>query len=176
MWLAWWLSGKESTCNAGDTGDSGSIPGSGRAPLQYSCLENPMDRGSWRVTVHRVSKSWPWLKQLSTCVHMETARYFWGASYSRSFLWDAFSQPPSLDEFTASPLKVHDSYKHGGRPGSSGTIAHSVQRWWFRMTAPGTESCVGQNQTQRSSPVYLWGDCSYAFQKHPRDVHILNPE
>ena len=46
--------GKESTCNAGD---ASSIPGSGRSPgvgngypLQYSCLENPMDRGAWRVT------------------------------------------------------------------------------------------------------------------------------
>ena len=50
--------GKESACNAGDTGDVGSIPGSGRSPeegngnlLQYSCLENPMDRGAWRATV-----------------------------------------------------------------------------------------------------------------------------
>ena len=62
--------GKESACNAGDTGDVGSIPGSGRSPeegngnlLQYSCLENPMDRGAWRATVYRVAKSW---KKLST--------------------------------------------------------------------------------------------------------------
>ena len=55
--------GKESTCNAGDTGDAGSIPGSGRSPgewngypLQYSCLENPMDRGVWQATVHGVTK------------------------------------------------------------------------------------------------------------------------
>ena len=45
-------------------GDTGSVPGSGRSPggghgnpLQYSCLENPMDRGAWGVTVHRVTKS-----------------------------------------------------------------------------------------------------------------------
>ena len=51
--------------NAGDTGDAGSIPGSGRSPgggngdpLQYACLKNPMDRGAWRATVHRVTKSW----------------------------------------------------------------------------------------------------------------------
>ena len=55
------LSGKESACNAGDPG---SIPGSGRStgegngnPLQCSCLENPMDRGAWQVTVHRVAES-----------------------------------------------------------------------------------------------------------------------
>ena len=53
MGLPWWLSGKESACNAGDAGDVGSIPGWGRAlkggngnSLQYSCLENPMDRGA----------------------------------------------------------------------------------------------------------------------------------
>ena len=56
-----WLSGKESACSAGDLG---SIPGSGRCPgdgngnpLQYSCLENPMDRGAWQATVHGVAKS-----------------------------------------------------------------------------------------------------------------------
>ena len=52
--------GKEFTCNAGDTG---SVPGLGRSlgggngnPLQYSCLENPMDRGAWWATVHGVAK------------------------------------------------------------------------------------------------------------------------
>ena len=57
--------GKESTCNAGDTGDAGSIPGSGRFPggrkgnpLQYSCLKSPMDRGAWRSIVRRVAKKW----------------------------------------------------------------------------------------------------------------------
>ena len=52
--------GKESTCNAGDPG---SIPGLGRFPgegndnpLQYSCLENPMDRGAWWSTVHGVTR------------------------------------------------------------------------------------------------------------------------
>ena len=56
------LDGKESACNAGDTG---LIPGSGRSPgggngnpLQYSCLGNPMNRGAWRPTVHGVAKSW----------------------------------------------------------------------------------------------------------------------
>ena len=59
-----WLSGKESTCNARATGDTGSIPGSGRSPggrhgnpLQYSCLEKPMDRGAWQATVHEVKKT-----------------------------------------------------------------------------------------------------------------------
>ena len=67
--LPWWLSGKEPTCNAGDPG---SIPGWGRSPggghgnpLQYSFLENPMDRGPWRAAVHRVAEL-ERLKQLSS--------------------------------------------------------------------------------------------------------------
>ena len=54
--------GKESTCNAGDTG---LIPGSGRSPgeeygnpLQYSCLGNPMATGAWHATVQRATESW----------------------------------------------------------------------------------------------------------------------
>ena len=45
----------------------GKSPGEGHGnPLQCSCLENPVDRGAWWVTVHRVAKSWPQLQQLST--------------------------------------------------------------------------------------------------------------
>ena len=61
-----------SPANAGDIRDTNLIPGLGRSPggrhghpLQYSCLENPMDRGAWRATVHGVTKSQTWLKQLS---------------------------------------------------------------------------------------------------------------
>ena len=53
---------KESACNAGDLG---SVPESGRSPaegngypLQYSCLENSMDRGTWQATVYEVPKNW----------------------------------------------------------------------------------------------------------------------
>ena len=55
---------KNLPANAGEVRDEGSIPRSGRSPggghgnpLQYSCLENPMDRGAWRTRVHRVTKS-----------------------------------------------------------------------------------------------------------------------
>ena len=56
-----WLSIKESACSEEATGDTGSIPGSGRSPggghgnpLQYSCPENPMHRGAWQLTIHKV--------------------------------------------------------------------------------------------------------------------------
>ena len=56
--LPQWLSIKESTCNAEDTGNASLIPGGGQGnPLQYSYLENPMDRGAWQATVHGVTES-----------------------------------------------------------------------------------------------------------------------
>ena len=68
----WWLSGKESACNVGDTGDMSSIPGSEKSPgewngypVQYSCLDNPMDRGDWWATVYGVAESYL-TKRLST--------------------------------------------------------------------------------------------------------------
>ena len=72
-------SGKESACPslpAGDVRDVGLIPGSERSPggvhgnlLQYSCLENPTDRGAWLATAHRVAKSLTQLKQLTTRIY-----------------------------------------------------------------------------------------------------------
>ena len=63
MGLPQWLSGKESACDVGDTGDLDSIPGSGRShregngyPLQYSCLGNPMDRRDGWTIVHGVAE------------------------------------------------------------------------------------------------------------------------
>ena len=74
---------KKNPCaNVRDVIDTGSIPGLGRSPggehgnpLQYSCLENPKDRGALRATIHRVAKSWTGLKRLrmdryKKCVHI----------------------------------------------------------------------------------------------------------
>ena len=62
---------KSPSASAGDKRDMGLIPGSERPPraghgnpLQYSCLENPMDKGAWQATVHRAAKSWAGLKSL----------------------------------------------------------------------------------------------------------------
>ena len=64
---------KDPRASAEDIEGLASIPGSGRSPgegsgdpLQYSCLENPMDRGAWRATVHRVTKS---LTRLKNFIH-----------------------------------------------------------------------------------------------------------
>ena len=75
---------KNPSASARDVRDEGSSPGSGRFPggghgnpLQYSCLENPMDRGAWRATVHRVTKSQTQLKRLSThaCMILRMVKY-----------------------------------------------------------------------------------------------------
>ena len=70
---------KNPPANAGDIRDMSLIPGSGRSPgegngnlLQYSCLENSMDRGAWWVTVYMVAKSWT---RLSVCVHVHACTH-----------------------------------------------------------------------------------------------------
>ena len=81
---------KESACNAGDLD---LIPGSGRSPgegngnpLQYSCLENPRDRGAWWAAVHGVAQSQTRLKRLSSssswysCLENSMGRRAWWAT------------------------------------------------------------------------------------------------
>ena len=75
--------GLEDKASACSTGDPASIPGLGRSPgerngnpLQYSCLENPMDRGAWRATVYGVTKSWT---RLSDFTHTHTHTHTQGA-------------------------------------------------------------------------------------------------
>ena len=64
---------KNPPANAGDIRDPGSVAGLGKSPgkgndspLQYSCLENPTDRGAWQATVHTVTKTWTQLNNLVT--------------------------------------------------------------------------------------------------------------
>ena len=78
--LSQWLSSKETACNMGDVEEVGLIPGSGRTPgggygnpLQYSCLEKPMDRGAWQSMVRRVAKSQIRLKELSVHTEIQSA-------------------------------------------------------------------------------------------------------
>ena len=75
------LAVKNPLANAGDIRDTGSMPGSGRSPggghgnpLQYSCLENPMDRGARQATVHRVAKSRTRLKRQHARTPLADAR------------------------------------------------------------------------------------------------------
>ena len=78
---------KNSPANAGDTS---LIPGLGRFPgggsgnlLQDSCLENPMDKRAWRVTVHRVAKSWTPLEETVVVTHLKQRRGIVQSNFSR---------------------------------------------------------------------------------------------
>ena len=95
--------------NAGDTRDSGSIPGSGRSPgegngnpLQYSCLENPKDRGAWQAIVHGVAKSWTWLSDWAGWARSsKTVQYIEITStllYLLAFIW----KKPNLENISIS--------------------------------------------------------------------------
>ena len=95
--------------DAGNMGDVGSIHGSGRSlgernvnPLQYYCLQNPMGRGAWQVTVHRVTKSQTQMKRLHTHTHTHKRERF-GNTGKRFLSYSVFSQKcggPG-DQFTA---------------------------------------------------------------------------
>ena len=81
--LPLWLTGKESTCNAGDPGDLDAIPGSGRYlggghgnSFQCSCLENLMDRRAWWAIVHRVAESD--MTEATEHTHMRAHGNQWG--------------------------------------------------------------------------------------------------
>ena len=99
--------GKDSACNVGDLG---SIPGLGRSPwegngnpLQYSCLENPMDGGAWQATVHGVAKSQTWLNNF-TFFHFANRQ-----THSESLLDHPMASPPAIKDTWESPAKISSS-------------------------------------------------------------------
>ena len=124
---------KNLPANTGDIRDTGSIPGSGRSPggghcnpLQYSCLENPMDRGAWWAVVHRFSKSQTQLKWLGT--HREkllpilafawtTSGSLYHLSYSyklmNSLVTQMVKNTPAVWETRVWSLGQEDSLKKG---------------------------------------------------------------
>ena len=104
--------GKESACNAGDPDRLGFNSWIGKIPwrrackqFQYSCLENPMKRGAWWATVHRVTKSWTQLKQQSTHAHN---------------LWHKWDLPGSLHTvFLCTPWLIT-------------TVSIYFHSWWWK--------------------------------------------
>ena len=98
--------GKESACNAGDLG---LIPGLGRSPggghgnpLQYSCLENPMDRGAWQATDHEVPKSQTQLTKHTTEWLSTAQEYLCKGHLSKFWPWlglPSVLNPPAASQF-----------------------------------------------------------------------------
>ena len=99
---------KNPPANSGDIRDTGSIPSSGRSPgggdgnpLQYSCLKNHMDRGAWRVIVHRAAKSRTQLKLRNMYTSTYTKKVFvaylkFKFNWASYFLFAKSSNPTSL--------------------------------------------------------------------------------
>ena len=104
---------KNLPANAGDVRDKDSIPVWGRSPreghgspLQYSCLEHPMDKGAWHATVHRVAKSWTWLKWLNTTIPNSQSILLlsWKPQVCLLCLWIYFC---FIDKFSVSYFRFH---------------------------------------------------------------------
>ena len=121
-------------------------PGAGRSPveghdnlLQYSCLENPLDRGAWWATVHRVTKSWTRVKQLA---HTHTRPLIWN-----SVLYFALNPitfgPSSIPSLVSQVLVAWGvSVQFSGSVMSNSLWAHGLQhaRLLFPSPTPGTYS------------------------------------
>ena len=116
---------KSLPANAGDKGDAGSIPGSGRSPgggngnlLQYSCLENSMDRGPWWAIVQGVAESCTELSMRAyhTHTHTHTLQFYHHLSQapqSHKILFSLSSQVPYSSETTAGMWILVDQWKQG---------------------------------------------------------------
>ena len=118
--LPQWLRGKESTWNAGDAGmipGSGRFPGGGNGkPLQYSCLENSMDRGAWRAAICGVAESQTQLNNWA-CVPGSRSRRWQKAkhvSYFEETKAVAKGLGSHIDQFIQRPLSLNHSFYLGG--------------------------------------------------------------
>ena len=126
-----WLFSKESACKAGATRDTGLIPGLERSlgeengnPLQYSCLENSVNRGAWQATVHRVAKSRTWLKRLGK--HTQLSWTDWIKTDMLFALWSSQNKflpslllSPSAPRIAHSPgpgMRKHTEQRHSRGP------------------------------------------------------------
>ena len=104
MGLPWWLSSNKSACSAGATWDTGSKPRSGRSPggrhgnpLQYSCLENPRDRGAWQG--HKKLDRTEATQHAHTCDHWHFVHCFLAVLAIFSVTFFSFFLPLWFDDF-----------------------------------------------------------------------------
>ena len=136
------LGRKNPPANARDVRDTSSIPKSGRSPgaghsnpLQSSCRKNPMDRGAWQATVHRVAES---RTRLSAWAHPQ---YTFGISQSRSCLYSLHALPRPIGLGPA--FLAHYSWKN------ESTICKVINR---------AEHLGRFHKCSRSSPMSRWGE------------------
>ena len=133
--------------NAEDTREAGLIPGWGRSsregngnPLQYSCLENPMDRGAQRAAVHGSQKDWTWLRKWQQPVLiMDTLTPGWVTAH---WCWGSLEGLP-LPRLGQSKIEMGVTMPQGSSP--SGGYFH-------QQTAPDQLARIGKSWGQNS-----WG-------------------
>ena len=155
------ISGKESACQYRKLRDTSLILGLGRSPggrhgnlLQYSCLENPMDRGAWRILIRRVTKSWKPLKQHSRHTHIQIkniwdlfpmklftnlAKVHWdnwhalklfktfALIWAISGIYTKLSKAPVLGKIWSVSRQLRDSCQRLYNPGSVSKISHIIR-------------------------------------------------
>ena len=115
------LVAKNLPSNARDLRDTGSIPASGRSPggghgnpLEYFCPENPMDRGAWWATVHRVIKSQTRLKRLSKQAYIHVCVCIWCLSLEWApLVAQTVRNPPAIQETWVRSLDPEDPLEKG---------------------------------------------------------------
>ena len=106
------LDGKESACNAGDSGSTpgwGRFPGENGFPLQYSCMEHPMDRGVRQAAVHGVAKSWT-QQRLTLLSVMRVIIVFHSFPLSTSIYLSAYFVPGTMISFHSFIQQVFTEY------------------------------------------------------------------
>ena len=137
---------KNPPANAGDIGDVGSVPVLGRFPggghgnpLQYSYLENPMDRGAWRATVHGVTKSLTGLMWLRTHTHKRCIRKWYCVL---KVIW-----PPDVKNRLIGKETAAD--KDWGQE-EKGAIEGEMVGWHHQLNGHESEQTPGDSEGQES--------------------------
>ena len=138
---------KNLPASAGDTGDASSVPGSGRSPggrtgnlLQYSCLENSMDRGAWWATIHGIPKNLTWL---SAHTHIYRLRQ------NKKILNSTSSRPSQSCEKMASRMTCQAFWKQ-----SSAWLHVSV--WFYELCLRSVGFEAGRIQSSLHSLLPAW--------------------
>ena len=163
---------KNPPASAGDAEGQGSVPGLGRCPgegngypLQYSCLENSMDRGAWWATVHRVAKSW-------TCLSRSWTFLLWDSTLRQHSLlsWGAAANTNSNTVLTSELTGCHCAgYQAGGQLKRLQACTVVGLGWWHSSSARITVSFISLESRweQKTSLV-----CSPTPQVRLQGLHL----
>ena len=134
---------KNPPADAGDVRDVDSIPGSGRSPggghgnsFQYSCLENPMNRGAWWARVHKVTKSWTQLKWMNKHAAFSAGQWSTFQEYRN---WAG----PSLEVLMYLKEKSHNlshNFREMGAPESRQPVPYLTYQPWQKLKGVSSHS------------------------------------